>query len=837
LFKVKYYRNTRNFYENLTLMSDELHLTQSASLAEYLKVSKQSSAVFAYKYMQTVLFSDWYHPHTEVYIRSVIRDFLISKTRETQYAYLRKHIDDFYKSVMYLIEMGGVKLHDFNNMNLSGDQTLLIDIMDMLQRDTIVQKYYHKRASLNTEEIKQTLNLGSNIRKVYIHHFDYIDGPRMMFFHLLASLGLEVNFCIPFNPEQPELYKTWESIYQSVTGIEADSWECIENSHVSKGSAFASYLRQKKFQQRDYDLANLNFMEFDHPTHFKEFLDSRPIKKNVHDVIAIYDEELNIFTDQKNSRHFYATPYGKFFLALQNVKKTSEGIFCDYDDYVNLMISGWVQAGNVNGQKALTMLVDLKGYMDGTGSITEILERLQALVEFQEISHIFDDMGKEQSGKNRIKRYLSNPFRAYPLAHISRYDITVKQLIECTKDLGRKLNSLILLDGEKRNVQAYVLEIEKMFLTVKDNWDAEAAEKLQNLFRANLPIEWSFRQEELFQLLSFYLGSDKNNFDKIQNFDQLVGIALSSNKIHVTGLSYTSFPWKNPDLPVLINHTWLKKCITKSYISKNKEIRLNSLLVDYYSRKLTRNRALYGIFHLIAYSEGELTFSYIDHLRENDGPSIYLTILKELYDSTFLDEVISDEEELDWPEADDSEERIPLQVFEGIPDLNWLDNDFCSRKFFLNSFIEQHPVYEQDFHQQIVFSTIGKLLSEQGDGEKEVREVLFPLFPQWTNAHKHNLLDITKVAGLRSYKSFENIYYPKAMSRIQRLFSRYEVGENWKAKYQYDHDRLNLEQNVEDFLKKTSKNDVKVRSGHHCRMCPYLHVCEKGEFVIDASDS
>ena len=52
------------------------------------------------------------------------------------------------------------------------------------------------------------------------------------------------------------------------------------------------------------------------------------------------------------------------------------------------------------------------------------------------------------------------------------------------------------------------------------------------------------------------------------------------------------------------------------------------------------------------------------------------------------------------------------------------------------------PLYEKDFHQQQIFATIGKLLIEQGDGVENLKEAVFPLFPQWTNAQKQNLIDL-----------------------------------------------------------------------------------------------
>jgi hypothetical protein len=834
MFSIKYYQHTKKFYENFRLRDEELHITQSAAFADFLRDKNPHAHVYGYKAFVKKLFQEWNHPHTEVYLHSIIRQFLHENAPEREQTYYQKRVQDFYVSLRFLMEMGGLTLYE--GPSLRDEQKLLVKLMKQMYQDPLVSQYITERASLSKEKIRDKLGLHSDIQTIYLHHFDYIDGTRMMLFQLLKQVGYELVFYIPFQPELPELYKPWLEIYQSLSGVNWQDWECVEFTKWTSGAKFAHYLDQH-MEHQEADRNDITFLSFEHPTSFKDYLKQNPIQKNVHEVIAVFEENLNIFTDYSHKEHFYASSYGQFFLALQNCKKTEAGITLSYDDYVNMITSGWIRAGDINGIQALTLLVDLHDYMDGISNFQDIMERLQALVEFQEFGRVFDDLSKEQTGRNRLKRYLSNPFRAFPYVHDSRYDLTVKQLIECTKDLARKVNRLLPKDQEKRNVQSYLLEIQRIYSSVKDSWNEKAAGKLENLFRTDIPATWEFEQAELFQLLTYYLASqEERNQNKIQNFDQLVGKTLSTEHIHVTGLSLKTFPWKSPSLPNLLNHTWLKNCVYHSYISANRDSRINALLVDYYSRQVTRYTALYALFHLIAYAKGRITLSFIEELQEHDGPSIYYTVLKELYDDyEFDNEEIS--EEFEWDQEEQQElQDIPSDGFEKIPDLLWLDSDFCHKKFFLNAFIEQHPIYEKDFHQQQVFATIGKLLMEQGD-EEEFRQAVFPLFPQWTHTHKQNLLDTAFTRGLRSYKSYENIYYPKAMNRLQRLYSRYEVTKNWKAKHQYDHDTFKLRDHVNELMDNIDDKKVTARSGNHCRMCPYLHVCKEGEYVIDANDN
>ncbi|MGG3210778.1 hypothetical protein ABEO92_12205 [Geobacillus stearothermophilus] len=843
MFEVKYYQHTTHFYERFRIHEGEIHLTQSTALAQYLRsvTGASKSQVLAYHSFVRKLFPHWNHPHTEIYLRSMIRQYIHQHASEESMNYLEKKVRDFYLSLRFLIEMGMTRLFDFPSMQLKEEQKFLIGMFEQLRHDPIVVSYRQERAHLTKKKMAETLNIDTDIHTVCVHHFDYIDAVRMMMFYQLQQIGLHVIFYIPFNPHAPNVYQTWRKIYERVSGSEYSRWECVENSQPRRGAKFARYLGDRFLDQED-PLHHVRFLTFDHTTEFKEYLQKHPIVKNHHEVVAKFEEDLNIYTNYARNDHFYASRYGQFFLSLQNCRKTNNGIFLTYDDYVNMMTSGWVQSGHVNGTQALTLLIDLRSYMDGVKSFQDIMERLQALVDLQEVSRVFDETAKEQAGSHRLKRYLSNPFRCFPYVHQSRYKITVKQLIECTKDLARKVNRLLLGEREKRNVRVYIKELNDIYVAVSGQWEPSAKQKMEKLFSVLIPVDWEFTMEELYQFITLHLGAvqdeeeDDQDSPQIVNIDQLIGKTLIAHNIHVTDLSLRTFPWEQSEMPHLLTHSWLKECIRRSFVAGNRIMRMNALVVDYYSRNVTRNTALYSIYHLLAYGKGQITFSYIKDLYEHDGPSIYFTVLQELYGQ--MEEVAEEQpDEWKWEEETVVQEEISKEPLLAIPDLLWLDSDFCQRKFFFNAFVEHHPIYENDFHQQQAFAIIGKLLAEQGDGEVLVRETIFPLFPQWTNAHKQNLLDTTYPSSLRTYKSYQNIYYPKAMKRLQRLGSRYMVTKNWKAKYQYDHDTFRIDEHIKEFLSSVQTKEIEARSGQHCRMCPFLHVCKDGEYVIDANDS
>ncbi len=835
VFSIKYYENTSNYYSSFCVNNDEIHITQSAAFADYLRrVSNSSINILGYKSFVTALFEKWNHPHTEVYLKSKIRDFLKQKHPYEHWSFYEKRVEEYYSSFLFVVELGGVKLVSDDSLSLNQDQKLLLLLVEELLKDEYVVDYFRERAMLSKSVLATVFNVQNPIEKIYVHHFDYIDAGRMMLFHLFDQIGIKVIFMIPYNSTFPELFKSWKMVYESFP-VKRDLWQKLNSGSTNKGLKFASYVDSKPIIGTEDD-RTITFDLYTHPTEFKEFLIENPIMDNKNDVITIFDENLNRYASLTKNDSFYSLRYGQFFLAIQNCEKTTNGIRFSYDDFVNLLTSGWVQSGGVNGEKALSLLIDLRSYLEDVESFPDLLDRLQRLIEFQEMGQIYDDLAKEQAGRNKLKQYLANPFRAFPQMHMSRYSITIRQLIECTKDLARKMNKLLLELDEKRNVKEYIQDLLNIYQSVNNDWLSEAKEKFEVLNKVTVPEDWTFGKEELFQFLSFYLGKKSNNHNIISNFDQLIGKVLHGEDIHVTGLSFKTFPWKAPELPSLLTHTWLKKSILTNFISQNRERRLNALVVDFYSRKVTRHTAIYSIYHLLAYAKGNVTLSFIEDLNEKDGPSIYYTILEELYKTDKV-EMEKNVEKWDWEEPTLHEKpTLSKELFGRIPDLLWLDSDFCKKKFFMNAIIEQHPIYEQDFHQQQVFATIGKLLAEQGDGIEEVRETLYPLFPQWTNSLKDNLIDTSSAKGLREYKSHENMYYPAALRRVQTLFSRYEVTKNWKASEQYNKNTFKLNKHLEELEQSISVYEVEAQSGHHCRMCPFLTVCKEGEYVIDGND-
>ena len=768
----------------------------------------------------------------DIYLRAKIRELLHQYADTDVLPTLETKIRDLLISFRFVIETTGGKLSI--QEALTTEQKILFEIINDLKQDESVQRYLNERRSLSKEEISQRLKR-SQVERLYIYEFNYLDASRMMLFHFLQQSGIEVIFRVPFNSKLEKLYEGWKVIYEAVSNRSSDQWSNQQDLTIEQGNAFAHFINGTPPLQADPLKEKLTVLDFNHPVHINSYLEKHPIRNGIHEVFAVSNEDLNRHLGLEISDHLFATPKGKFLLLLEQCSKLDQEILVSYETFIDLIVSGWIISQGVSGERALGLLTDLRSYMDGVKTIGDIKERLATLDELQETSKIFDQAAKEQTQQHRAKHYLTNPFRVFPYVHQNRYQITIKQLIECTKDLERKLTKLLLAKGEVRQVQQYISDLQQLFDSVKPNWNDEAADRFARALHIHVPSDWVFSQEELQQVITLHLTQDLEEPEQVQSFTSIVGAVLEDKHIHMTDLSLQSFPGYKPSLPYLLTHGWLKRSVQKSFVGLHKQIRIHALLVDYYSREYAPSLSVYLLYHVLAHCEGTLTLSWIKDLQANNGPSMYFTLIQKIYGAKPQNELeTTDAANFDWPEAA-QESQPDVNTIKGIPDVYWLDYDFCARKFFYSAILEQQPIYENDLHQKLSFGIIGSLLSEQAEGRKEFKETIYPLFPQWTTALKDNLIDTEYTNGLRTYKSFENIYFPKSASRLQRLRSQYVVTKRYKIRNQFREDRFKEDDALKEFVKHIEPFNVAAEKGDHCKMCPHLSVCEEGEYSIDAS--
>ncbi|MGL4450137.1 MAG: hypothetical protein ACRCTZ_02960 [Sarcina sp.] len=232
--------------------------------------------------------------------------------------------------------------------------------------------------------------------------------------------------------------------------------------------------------------------------------------------------------------------------------------------------------------------------------------------------------------------------------------------------------------------------------------------------------------------------------------------------------------------------------------------------------------------------------SWIKGLRENDTKSIILKQIETIYGNK-----IEESQGLDFDDIV-SEESIKMQNiksydiaelekdYDKYADVAYRNLDFCNRKFLYGSVLNDYPIYHTDFHNKLVFSGLVSILKNSiEDSYSNITKFIFPLFPQWKDVVKSNILSCEYARkNIRDYKYFDGVNYPKNIDSLYLLKSKYIVGENSKIRNRYNKENFKAREYYKTFITEYLY-DEEINSGKHCMMCPYIYICKKGEFIID----
>lgn len=848
MFKVETFYNPHRFYEQLQFQNGDLHVTGSESLSFFLKEQIKRKGqdpkgrvnevkVYSFQKLLTALFPRWHSPLTNLYLASRIRQYLGEKYPVDHKA-SRLDMHKLVNSLRYLVDLHLPKLE--SPPAYSYEQEVIIDLYQILRDDEVIQDYLQTREKLSRSELAHRLGMRT-VNKIYLYQIYHFDPARILFLHLCRLRGLEVIFRIPYHKDWPEVYKGWEQLYQVVTRSQVGQWQMVECSKVKQGLTFAQYLEGRFAGKNIGDLdGKVKFYTFQQPVDFKSYFQE---KQHQEIFMAPVHELLNqgfrdvILSQSRKQDDLKQSPLGRFFLALFKCEREQGKIWMTYDTYVELCTSGLIHCQGTNGTKAISLLVDLEPYMNGVKSLDEITERLSTLLSLQEVSHLFDEQGKQNAGRDRIKQYMSNPFRAFPYVHPQRYPITIKQLLALTKELEKTLHDL-LPSHEAIPVSQYLNRIDEKLAKMEQHREESWITPLRQRFQEYLALPWELYKEELYELLSLILqDGDHDETEKhwIHSLEQVDGLTLRNRSIHLTGLSFNHFPHRPIPLEeeTYLNHTWLKTVILSHYPKEKAALFLHCLLCDYASRQGMTTFSIFHLYYAVAFAQDSLVLSWIKDWEPDDDLSPYLQVLSELYQSPIKGWQKA-EEELSFPEPElKTDAPLQLNRLEGaLPLLYWTDYDLCARKFYYTALLQQQPLYFSDFHQRLVFAVIGKSLSQVGEGHQGVEQTLFPLFPQWPAALKRNLIDTEYHGELRDYHQFQNISYPKIMLRLQRLRSR--LSKRKKVTLAFWKETQKDKEWLKEFGREAVQGEgIKAEPGSHCRMCPHLLICSEGAFAVD----
>jgi hypothetical protein len=867
LFQVETFQHPKKFYNSLVFENNVLHITAVTSLSVFLRKKFKdhsrniSTYVDTFDNLQTLLFPNWYSSFTEIYLTSRVRALLNREEQTNIVKRMLNNIPKCIKTLSYLVELNAPVLVETGE--LTEEQRVFTRIYQHLKKESVVQDYLSTRQRLTKENIAQKCKL-PQVNKIYIYQLNQFDPSRMFFLHLCRALGIDIVFRIPFQREYSKLYNGWEVLYEELTKIPSTAWRTVEDDNSLSGLKLALYIEGRHNEQA-VDHAEFTAYYFEHPADLKRYLHMNPQRTGEHRVVAPRYQELNqSMRDVLNwqfpekQEHLGSSPLGKFLLFLFQCRRTDEEIHLSYETFVEFITSGWIYSGDVSGLHSLTLLTDLEPYMNGIETLQDIKTRIEALIEFNEMGRSFDELAKDQAGRHRIKRYLTNPFRAFPFIHQHRYDVTPKQLSELTIVLERKLRKLLPKEEESVYVAHYIKALHDEVAGLHAFFPKQSVQELQQRLLLQNDPKWSFTKEELADMVSVLLSrkgimeEEDSEQQYFSGLEQLDGLVLDTEHIHVTDLSFKQFPKRREELSssTHLNYSWVKHSINHSFEGSMANVLLHCLAMDYYSQDRSLAISIYNLYYALAFSN-KLTISWIKGLDEYDDQSIYLNILQHLHhDHKSLPRWQEEEEIVKydfWNESQDegqidpysssaieAQETIDLHHLVGeFPISSWLDYDFCARKFYFTSILQNHPIYETDFHQRLLFGTLGKLFSQIGEGRRDVEEFIYPLFPQWTNTLKTNLIDTEYYRELRQYRSFQNVSYPEVQGRLQRLRSQYIVGKRYKVKNSYREDKYKDKEWLKEFKEHITPTNVQAEPGEYCKMCPHLMICKEGEYAID----
>lgn len=823
-FPIKTYTSLQTFLKTVDVNQDAVHVFGTNGLAKNVSKEFNISSIGIDDLFHR-LFPSFRTAKTEIYLQAECRK-IISKENFQNKNYLLNRLDSIVKNYYLFADLGMKEL----NYSLSDSRKKdVMAIINILLKNPKTEEFFESKEHYTKSDISRQVVNHLNVHKLIFYEIEYMNFGRMNFIYWLKSKGFGVEFRIPYNQEFPNVFNFWNEVYKVITNLPDISFSDKEKESVSD-NRFGSFMQNNNLPRKERE--DVSVIEFGTPHDFASYYEAN------NDTVVSVDrnEVLPIIRNEKAP--IYENEIGKFIYYIQFCRVKDGKLILSYETLVELISSGWIKTKNTEGTKALSLLIDLQEYMNGTETIEDIKERLTHVSELDFISKSFDRENAEDTGRNRLKRYMLNPFKAFSFVNQDRYQVTINQLIELVNHVEKVCGYLIPDETEAVVVNDYF----NKWISLLEKEVEESNSKVfwRNVFNEKYPIEWEFAIHELLQLIYLSAGSKFELENKIQSLPAIQQQVVQSNQfstLHLTNLTQMNFPESHKSVfSEFFTYTDLKECI--SSLETRQKGFIHSLLVDYTVSTNFEKLGVYQLYNVIANYEGKIIFSWINHLKKDGFKNVFLDIIADLYSDGEITSYTVEENKRPISRVEvvsDTKSIIGLKNLKGkIPDIFWLDHDFCSKKFLLTSIIEQQPIYDTDFHHSFLFSKIGKLFSYSNTEREEFRELIYPLFPHWTYTKKDNLIDMEYKTDLRKYKSFENISYPKEMKSLQILRSVYRENRRTKARNQYRKDKDFKDKDlIDQFKENLNKYTVKAEPGNHCKMCPHLSSCTEGMYAID----
>lgn len=868
VYKVETHNNSKVYFSQLVVEKDALYVTATTTLSNVIRELSRIAPEEKWRTIDiesfiNLIYPKWTDTLNQLRLKVEIRKILVELKLKNKDENIRKELNFLEDNLNVLLSdirfIAGAGIRELNYYGSSVTKSLFKTIFNRLSKTdifiSITNEILNVMMARGFEDRIQE-NKGNKINKIYFYNINNLDLMRYLIVELLRLAGYEIIFRIPYFKGLNAINKCWDMVYKNSSLFNFEN--NTENfQDMIKKSKFISFIEGQ-------DVIS-NTEEYVTTKTYNEISSFRKDIKGKR-VISFYKESLkNCMYIENNEEldHCFQSSLGRFLSYLYRCELKNDTVTLDFNTFRELITSGWIETKGWNGIRLFEYLVDNEDYFNDIETIDDILNRISKIKELEEINEIFEEPVKARIKKNKLKRFLSNPFRALAYVNLDKYNITASYF----ETLTIRLRSIIIralsekdgLIDMTNHLNMLMYSFNNEYIKNLYNNGSELEKKISGKVWIALNSEsliGSVHKEEIKDFFNIMLKFNESNHKEQKeeldfSIDHMEGIILRDRMIsyknykavYISDLSYKAYETYIENKKILgkvLSDEDYMTIFNDTLQGEHKNIVMRGLELKNASSKAAEPYVKFAIGNLFINFYGKKEFSWIADLREDDGKSTLLKQIEVLYNNE-----IKLEQELDSGDIDIENEMLNYKekvydkselasVYRNIPEVAYRDLDFCDNKFLFSTVLEDHPMYYSDFHQRLVLSSIVSVLKNSlEDSNSNISKFIFPLFQQWFQVEKDNILTCEYARkNIREYKYFDAINYPKNMDSLYILKSKYMGTENREIRNRYNKGEFRADKYFEEFLKDYLKEES-YNSGRHCSMCPHIYVCRKGEFVID----
>lgn len=882
MFKIETFRDPVIFYNQINVEMDELHITSISTLAMHMKELRevrQKWNIWTYQHFYNALYPIWTDIRTKLEQKRIIRRII--KEHKTEWG---KHtpilliqinrINETFRELLELNLKTLVETKDESEITKCYRQ-----IYEYFLQIPEVEKYLEElNKPLTPTLLDKALNHYNQLRlnipregypyvnRIYIYNMDYMEMSKSTFLNKLSDAGYEVIFRIPYSNEYSIVHSPWLKVYENF--VPKEQWYDLQKNVIEKTSPLKNFL-EGKGETVESTIKIIEHGAVDTVT-FKKYLREHKLEKRTMECIGGQEDLLNeYFRDEINHseyiKHFYETPLGRFVCELYRLKIKDDSIVMNYHTFITMMTSGIVVLLNENkvvasGKQALGILNELKAYMVGINTLEDIMERLKTYKKFEQRNEELDVFQKEKIANNKVKGFLLNPLKVFGFAHNGEYSISVEQLLELAKQLQDIIYELLIEASPVINISNHIgrfkkfLQESQVLTHIEDTATYQSYIRFFEVLNNQIIHITVTGLEDLSEYIVAMTNVNPKEIEEMADLQDGQAEERAKKIVLIKGLEYICGMNVNGvenlylcDLSTININTYVRsredrKSLfsledLKTYIMgiDNKE-QMNMLYkvqkIAMICKKEVQNFIKYNMATLLTYYQGNLHIGWIKNLNPYDTQWYLLDIITSLYKTGKL---VEEENRLAEEFILQEEERVNQEIIEGehlvknLSPLALRDLEECGKRFYYNNILYAHPIYREDFTQRYAFARVCRILEGRLMGEENMKHMLYPLFPQWTDTLKDNLLIVDKNnhrstghRNIPTYSEFEDIIFLDDMIRMQHLWSFKNSTKNKTEQSK----RASIKKWLEE-----SRVSLKVKGEHNCKICPYELLCQDAQLI------